>query len=290
MDYTTLIAPEILHARPDDADWRVFDCRFDLADPDAGRRAWAAGHLPGALYADLERDLSGPRDAASGRHPLPDADRLAAWLGHNGVDERVQVVCYDADSGAFAARLWWLLRWLGHDRTAVLDGGMAAWCAAGYPLEASPPARPGPRRFRARPRDRETWIDAAGLADTPSLVVVDARAPERFRGEREPIDPVAGHVPGALNRPFTHNVDASGRWRSAETLRAEWRRLAGEAPAAGVVHMCGSGVTAAHNVLAMEHAGLAGSRLYPGSWSEWIRDPARPVERGPGQDGEPGSR
>lgn len=282
MAFTTLIDPEALHARLDDPDWRVFDCRFDLADPDAGRRDWARGHVPGALYAHLEADLSGAPAATSGRHPLPDAAALADWLGQNGVDATVQVVCYDADSGAFAARLWWLLRWLGHDRAAVLDGGLAAWHAAGFPVVASPPARPEPRRFHAHRRDRETWIDAAGIEATPALVVVDARAPERFRGEREPIDPVAGHVPGALNRPFTRNLGADGRWLDPETLRAEWRRLAGDAPAARVVHMCGSGVTAAHNALAMEYAGLTGSRLYPGSWSEWIRDPARPIERGPG--------
>lgn len=289
MTHTTLIEPGALHERLDDADWRVFDCRFDLAEPAAGRSDWQAGHIPGALYADLEADLAATPDETSGRHPLPDADALAEWLGHNGVDDTVQVVCYDAASGAFAARLWWLLRWLGHDRVAVLDGGLAAWRAAGCPLESSPPARPEPRRFPARRRDRETWVDATDIAGTPSLVVVDARAPERFRGDREPIDPVAGHVPGALNRPFMENVDADGRWRPAETLRAEWRRLAGGASAASVVHMCGSGVTAAHNVLSMEHAGLAGSRLYPGSWSEWIRDPSRPIERGPGTGAEAGA-
>lgn len=290
MTYTTLIEPEVLRERLDDADWRVFDCRFDLADPGAGRRDWETGHIPGALYADLEADLSAAPDDTSGRHPLPDADALADWLGRHGVDGTVQVACYDADSGAFAARLWWLLRWLGHDRVAVLDGGLAAWRAAGYPLDPSPAARPEPRRFVARRRDRETWIDAAGIATTPSLIVIDARAPERFRGEREPIDPVAGHVPGALNRPFAHNLDPDGRWLAPEVLRAEWHRLVCGESAASVVHMCGSGVTAAHNVLSMEHAGLAGSRLYPGSWSEWIRDPSRPIERGPGTGGESGRR
>lgn len=285
MTFTTLIGPETLHARLDDPDWRVFDCRFDLAERDAGRRAWGRGHLPGALFADLEADLSGTPDATSGRHPLPDPAALAAWLGDHGVDADVQVVCYDADSGAFAARLWWLLRWLGHERVAVLDGGLAAWRAAGYPEETAPPARPAPRRFEPRRRDPEAWVDAAAIAATPALLVVDARAPERFRGEHEPIDPVAGHVPGARNRPFTRNLGADGRWLDAGTLRAEWQRVTGEAPAADVVHMCGSGVTAAHNVLSMEHAGLAGSRLYPGSWSEWIRDPARPVEHGPGGEG-----
>lgn len=290
MTYTTLIEPEALRERLDDADWCVFDCRFDLADPGAGRRDWETGHVPGALYADLEADLSAAPDDTSGRHPLPDADALADWLGRHGVDGTVQVACYDADSGAFAARLWWLLRWLGHDRVAVLDGGLAAWRAAGYPLAPAPAARPEPRRFVARRRDRETWIDAAGIATTPSLIVIDARAAERFRGEREPIDPVAGHVPGALNRPFAHNLDPDGRWLAPEVLRAEWHRLVGGQSAASVVHMCGSGITAAHNVLSMEHAGLAGSRLYPGSWSEWIRDPSRPIERGPGTGGESGRR
>jgi len=266
----------------------VFDCRFDLADARAGAAAYREGHIPGAWHADLEQRLSGRADAWSGRHPLPDRNALAAWLRSRGVATDTQVVCYDAGPGAFAARLWWLVRWLGHDAVAVLDGGWAHWLADGRPVEAGAGPR-APARAQSGMTGGRQHTDAAGATvqadrlhpDHTEFQLVDARAPERFRGEQEPIDPVAGHVPGALNRPFTDNLGQEGLWLSRETLRVQWTDLLGAVEPSRVVHMCGSGVTACHNLLAMEHAGLAGSRLYPGSWSEWIRDPSRPVTTGP---------
>lgn len=278
---TTLVSAQTLARHLDDPAWVVVDCRFSLADPSAGERAYAEGHIPGARYAHLDRDLSSHITPTSGRHPLPDPPGLAARLGAWGIDSRTQVVAYDDAGGAFAARLWWLLRWLGHGAAAVLDGGIAAWTAAGGPLQS---AAPTPRARSFQPRlQAGAWLDAAavaaGLAEG-TLRLVDARTQERFRGEVEPIDPVAGHVPGAINRPFQRNLAADGRFRPADELRAELEAAAGGGAPEAVVHMCGSGVTACHNLLAMEHAGLAGSRLYAGSWSEWIRDPARPVARG----------
>lgn len=278
--YTTLIEPADLERHLDDPRWRVVDCRFDLGDPEAGLAAWRQAHIPGAAYAHLERDLAGPAGPGRGRHPLPDPGTLGDWLGAQGIDGDTQVVCYDADSGAFAARLWWLLRWLGHDAVAVLDGGLARWRAEARYTDAVIPD-PAPADFPVRPRDGPLVAAAAELEDPATgVVVVDARAAQRFRGEHEPIDPVAGHVPAARNRPFPDNLDADGHWLPPAELRAEWSRLLGPAEPGQVAHMCGSGVTACHNVLAMEHAGLRGSRLYAGSWSEWITDPRRPVATG----------
>jgi len=281
MDYRTLIDVETLQQRLNDARTVLLDCRFSLADPGAGRQAYRAGHIPGAHFADLERDLSAPIDAASGRHPLPDptllAQRLAAW----GVDAATQVVVYDDLGGAMAARCWWLLRWLGHDAVALLDGGLPAWRAAGLPLSSAIPA---PAAAYVDLRLRANWVvdSDAVVANlrAPQFVLVDARAPERFRGEQEPIDPVAGHVPGALNRPLGSNLATDGRFKPAARLRTEWRALLGQRAVADAVMMCGSGVTACHHLLALEVAGLGGARLYAGSWSEWIRDPARPVALG----------
>lgn len=280
-EWTTLIAPAELAAHLDDDDLRIVDCRFDLADADYGRRAFGASRIPGAVYADLERDLSGTPAETTGRHPLPAPDDLIAWLGNNGIARGTRVACYDDASGTFAARLWWLLRhWLGHSAVAVLDGGFARWRAEGYPLEQGEPSIPPVSDYPCiGPASVTVDADALARADS-GLQLVDARAAARFRGESEPVDPVAGHVPGALNRPFTANLDAEGRWRRPRDLRAEWRSLLGNQASEVVVHMCGSGVTACHNLLAMDHAGLPGGRLYPGSWSEWIRDPRRPVARG----------
>lgn len=281
MPYTTLITPDQLQPHLGAPDWVVVDCRFDLADPAAGRRDYAAAHLPGAVYADLERDLSGPPTGGSGRHPLPPPHALAARLSGWGVGAESQVVAYDDNSGAMASRLWWLLRWLGHDAVAVLDGGLEAWREARLPTTAELAAR-APRRFTARPRP-ELLVDAVELAEwlaRDEVLVVDARSPERFRGEVEPIDPVAGHIPGAINRPFTANLDAEGRFLPAAVLREQWQAVLGGRQSAAVVSQCGSGVTACHNLLALERAGLSGARLYPGSWSEWIRDPQRPVACG----------
>ena len=259
----------------------LLDCGFDLADPDAGERAYLAGHLPGALYAHLERDLSGAKTGTNGRHPLPARSALAQRVGAWGIAPEVQVVCYDAQGMPYAARAWWLLRWLGHRAVAVLDGGVAAWLAAGGTLSAdvveASPLPPYPAPPSAMPCVSADEL----LAELGTRTVLDARAAERFRGEVEPLDAVAGHIPGARNRFFKDNLQADGRYKPAELLRAEFAALQPDAHRlARLVHQCGSGVTACHNLLAMEHAGLTGSALYPGSWSEWCADPRRPVARG----------
>lgn len=261
----------------------VVDCRFDLADPARGRRDYLAGHIPGAVYADLDRDLSdlGRQSEGLGRHPLPRDEVFASRLSHWGWRPGMPVVSYDAAGGALAAaRLWWMLRRAGVVAAAVLDGGIAAWQAAGLPLlEGDSAARAAsPVVLEIQPGVSCSHEEAASAA--AAGVLVDARAEPRYRGEVEPIDAVAGHVPGALNRPFALNLDPSGHFKPADRLRTEWLALLdGRAPA-DIVHMCGSGVTAAHNLLAMEHAGLPGSRLYPPSWSGWISDPSRPTEAG----------
>jgi thiosulfate/3-mercaptopyruvate sulfurtransferase len=285
MLFTTLIDVASLRALLGRA--LILDCRFDLAAPEAGRHAFLERRIPTAHYLDLNRDLSSPVTADSGRHPLPESPRLAARLAALGLGPGVQAVCYDESNGSFAARAWWLLRWLGHAQAAVLDGGFKAWLAAGGAVETGEPrAQPG----SAQPA---SWTgastDAAAVVSTPALIealrdparlLVDARAAERFEGRVEPIDPVAGHVPGAVNHPLGTNLREDGRFLPPEELRRRWlERLGGRAPA-DVIAMCGSGVTACHNLLAMEHAGLGGAKLYAGSWSEWIRDPERPVARG----------
>ncbi|WP_295442695.1 sulfurtransferase [uncultured Thiodictyon sp.] len=259
----------------------VFDCRFNLSDPGWGERVYREGHLPGARFADLNRDLSSPIGPTSGRHPLPDAEGLACKLGLWGVDRSVQVAVYDDAGGAFAVRLWWLLRWLGHPAVALLDGGLQAWSAMGGDLTAGLP-QPQPRRFEAHVNDA-AWVTSAELVAGRAenrLQVIDARAPVRFRGESEPIDRVAGHIPGAINLPLQGNLTADGRFLSPGQLRARFLGALGERPPHAAVHSCGSGVNACHNLLAMEVAGLSGSKLYAGSWSEWIRDPQGSVARG----------
>jgi thiosulfate/3-mercaptopyruvate sulfurtransferase len=260
----------------------VFDCRHDLLRPDWGREEFAAGHIPGAVFAHLDHDLSGPVTAQSGRHPLPDRAVLAAFLGAAGVDTDTEVVAYDQDKSPYAARLWWLLRWLGHDRVAVLNGGLAAWRAAGLPLhDAAAPRLARPFRVRAALVQAVTTAEVQRELEGGRVLLLDARSADRFAGQNETIDAVAGHVPGARNQPFTLNLDAHGRLQSTAALTGLWRAALGDAPATQVVAMCGSGVTACHNLLAMELAGLPGARLYAGSFSEWIRDPARKVATGP---------
>jgi thiosulfate/3-mercaptopyruvate sulfurtransferase len=256
----------------------LLDCGFDLADPSAGERAHAAGHLPGARYAHLDRDLAGPKTGHNGRHPLPGRQALASTLGRLGVSADSEVVCYDDQGGPYAARAWWLLRWAGHERVSVLDGGKAAWVQAGGTLE------PGEEPVAALPpypmatRAAMPMLDADAVATlAPMLTLLDARAPERFRGDTEALDPVAGHIPGALNRFFKLNLAADGRFKPAAELKREFETLL---DGRGAVHQCGSGVTACHNLLAMAHAGLDAGALYPGSWSEWCADTARPVARG----------
>ena len=277
MPFETLIAVDDLIIA-DPSCTRIVDCRATLGDPDAGPRAFAAGHVPGAVHAHLERDLSGPIVARfTGRHPLPEPHVLAAWLGANGIGNATQVVAYDADTGAFAARLWWLLRWLGHRAAAVLDGGFAAWRAAGHPVElaATTPAR---ARFDVR-APLERTIEAAEIVRRGSeLRLVDARARPRFRGDEEPIDRVAGHIPGATSLPFDGNLAPDRRFLDRAALARRFAPLVGAG--ADVVCYCGSGVTACHDVLALRHAGYSDGVLYAGSWSEWIQDPSRPIARG----------
>ncbi|MFA7269063.1 MAG: sulfurtransferase [Sterolibacterium sp.] len=267
-----------------DSGWRIFDCRHDLKQTEYGIQAYAKGHIPGALFLHLDRDLSGTTTGRNGRHPLPDAAVFAAKMGRCGVSTDTQVVAYDNEGGVFAARLWWLLRWLGHRHVAVLDGGLAGWKRAKLPLEeGSPPA--AATQFAARPGaecdkpvDADFVLAHLGAAD---MLLVDARSPERFRGENETLDPVGGHIPGAINRFYFDNLDDDGCFfKPAGVLRSEFEALLGGREARSVVQQCGSGVTACHNVLAMELAGLSGSRLYAGSWSEWCSDPQRPVATG----------
>jgi thiosulfate/3-mercaptopyruvate sulfurtransferase len=256
----------------------LLDCGFDLVRPSAGEDAYTAGHLPGARYAHLERDLSGARTGHNGRHPLPDRAALAALAGGWGIAPGVQVVSYDDQGLPYAARAWWLLRWLGHAEVAVLDGGRAAWRAAGGALVTAPPQRAARPPYPERPPAMPTLDAAALLARLGRVRLIDARAGERFRGEVEPLDPVAGHIPGATLRCFKDNLQADGRFKTAAQLRAEFDALGVES--LEVVHQCGSGVTACHNLLAMAQAGFGPTALYPGSWSEWCSDPSRPVARG----------
>lgn len=282
---TPLISATDLQARCQDAtqDVIVFDCTFDLADPAAGRAAYHTGHLPGAYYLHLDNELSGPRTGANGRHPLPDPELLLARLRALGVNDHTLVVAYDAQGGMYAARLWWLMRWLGHEAVQVLDGGKPAWVAAGLPLEHGATPEPEVPGTLTRHAPLVATVDANRLLenlDRPELLVVDARAPDRFRGENETLDPVGGHIPGAANRFFKDNLAADGHFKPAGELREAFEKVfAGEVPARTVMQ-CGSGVTACHNLLALEVAGLSGAALYPGSWSEWCADPARPVATG----------
>ncbi|MBA4177426.1 MAG: sulfurtransferase [Leptothrix sp. (in: Bacteria)] len=279
MPYTTLITAGALQAlEADGTPLVLLDCSFDLADTSAGARAWAAGHLPGAWYAHLDHDLSGAKTGHNGRHPLPNRETFAATAGRWGIAPGVQVVTMDAQGAPYASRAWWLLRWLGHDAVAVLDGGIAAWQAAGGAMSTEPPAGTALPPYPASTPGMAT-VDADTLqARLGSVLLIDARNAERFRGEVEPLDAVAGHIPGATLRFFKDNLGPDGRFKPAAVLRAEFEALG--TPLRPVVQHCGSGVTACHNLLAMVHAGLGDSALYPGSWSEWCSDARRPVARG----------
>jgi len=275
---TPWISPEALQAQLGSPDLRVVDVRFSLADPEAGLLAYRAGHLPGAVFLDLETDLSAPPAVHGGRHPLPDPQRAAAVFGAAGIGVDTHVVAYDDAGGMVAGRVWWMLRWLGHERVQVLDGGIDAWSAAGGAMVTQVPAV-APAVFEPRVRDGMT-VDRGWLlahAGDPGVVVVDARAPERYRGEVEPIDPRGGHIPGAINLPYAGNLDA-GRFRAPAALRARYAALA---EADTVVVYCGSGVSAAHDLMALEACGIAGARLYPGSWSDWVSYADAEVAVGP---------
>ena len=270
-----LVSTEELAQHPE---WRLFDCRHDLANPALGEQQYQEAHIPGALFAHMDRDLSAPKSGANGRHPLPEARSFISWMGKQGLQAADQIVCYDAGSGAMAARLWWMLRWAGHEQVAVLDGGVAKWLREGRPVTADVQAVTA-LSYPGKPR--------ASLVATLSHVekklkraaLLDARAPARYRGEQEPIDPVAGRIPGAKNRFHNDNLTAEGTFKPADELKKEFLAVLGKRSAAEVVNYCGSGVTACHNALAMEIAGLTGSRVYIGSWSEWSADPTRPISR-----------
>ncbi len=284
MTFSTLISAAELAAHTNDNNLLLIDCRHDLANPAAGQDAYRAGHLPQARFAHLDQILSGAKTGSDGnfkgRHPLPKRADFVAAMQALGVNDQTQVVAYDAHGGMFAARLWWLLRWVGHVQVAVLDGGVQAWQAQGGTLSTETPA-PTPGNLQEQ-SPLVTTIDADALLlniDSGNLSVIDARAADRYRGENETLDAVGGHIPGAKNRFFKDNLNADGRFKSAQDLHTEWSALLDNPQTA--VMQCGSGVTACHNLLALEVAGLPGAKLYPGSWSEWSADPARPVATGP---------
>jgi thiosulfate/3-mercaptopyruvate sulfurtransferase len=277
MSGSTLVSTEELSR--DLGGWRVFDCRHDLARPDLGGEQYREAHLPGALFAHLDRDLSAPKTGQNGRHPLPDRSAFIAWLGQQGLRPADRVACYDAGSGAMAARLWWMLRWAGHEAAAVLDGGLAKWVAEGRPVTTEVP------RFAHVSYPVKGPVSAAVDINyvqerLKKIFLLDARAPARFRGEQEPIDPVAGRIPGARNRYNMDNLAPEGIFKKPAALKKEFQAILGPRAPSEVVHYCGSGVAACHNLLAMEVAGLPGAKLYAGSWSEWSADKNRPQERG----------
>ena len=275
---TTLISADQLAAWPASAPLLLLDCSFELSDPAAGRRAYAAGHLPGAHYVHLDETLSAPKTGHNGRHPLPTREAFAQSMAALGLTPDMQVVAYDNAGGMYAARLWWMLRWIGHRAVAVLDGGVAAWTASGRALTADEPALKPAASLALREPLVNTVDGEAVMANLQSqrLLLVDARGADRFRGENETMDPVGGHIPGAVNRPFKDNLGADGRFKPAAQLRAEFEAVCGGRPAHEIVGQCGSGVSACHNLLAMEAAGLSGAALYPGSWSEWCVRPGAP--------------
>ena len=281
MTYTTLISTAELARHLADRDWAIFDCRFSLADPERGRRDYAQTHIPGALYAHLNEDLSSPIvPGVTGRHPLPAIDEMAARFSNWGIDQRVQVVAYDDSGGSLAARLWWLLHWSGHDAVAVLDGDWRKWQSEGRPMNDGPVLR-APRRFVPHLRS-DLLITTAEIERElhhSDRKLFDSRTADRYRGENETIDPIAGHIPGAISAPYPDNLNPNGTFRPDDELLQRFTALLGNTPADQCAFYCGSGVTAAQNILALKHVGLGDARLYAGSWSEWITDPQHPIEK-----------
>lgn len=280
MPFTSLIKSQELNSYFTDPNWRIIDSHFELDSPDTGWKAYQKSHIPGAIYAHLENDLSSEViPGKTGRHPLPKVENLTRLFSSWGIDEKVQVVVYDNSGGGIAARLWWLLKWLGHNNVALLDGGLDSWSRSGYPLDNKIP-QITPREFHPQP-NLKMVVSSRDLENISKskLTLVDSRGPERYRGEFEPIDKVAGHIPGAINAFYMENLDSHQIFNSQENLKARFTSLLGQKTAKDVVFYCGSGVTATHNILAMYHAGLGLAKLYPGSWSEWIADPNRPIEK-----------
>ena len=279
--YTSLISCEALYRLLGRPGLVIVDCRFSLADTESGRRAYEESHIPGAYYAHLDKDLSGPViPGKTGRHPLPGIEEAARLFSSWGIASDSQVVAYDDMSGAIAARLWWMLRWLGHHKVAVLEGGWPQWVQKNSPVDAAMPAEVAGHSFKPKPRS-ELLVDVGFVEKVslnPAYKVADSRTPDRYRGEFEPIDPVAGHIPGALNIPHPDNVGADGSWLAKDQLRERFRDALGDTPAENTIFYCGSGVTACRNLLAYHHAGLGEARLYAGSWSEWIQSEERRIE------------
>lgn len=274
MKYTNIISTDELARHLEESGWLIFDCRFELSKPMAGEQAYAKAHIPGAQYVHLDRDLAAPPNGKNGRHPLPDPEHFRQKLESWGIDSNKQVVAYDDGSAVYASRFWWMLRWMGHEAAAVLDGGFNKWLEEDRPVTAKIPAIP-PTQFSGQAqndlRKDLHWLKAhLGQA---GVMVLDARSHDRFNGIGETLDPVGGHIPGALNRFFARNLDEQGCFKPAEELREEFQKLLGDTPPEQVIHSCGSGVSACNNLLAMEIAGLKGSLLYPGSWSEWCVNP-----------------
>lgn len=280
--YNTLISTGELAERLDSSDLVIVDCRFSLAETEAGREAYKESHIPGAFYAHLDDDLSGPVEPGkTGRHPLPDLDKLVDTFSQWGIGPGTQVVTYDDMSGAIASRLWWMLQWLGHESVAVLDGGWPKWKKEGRPVNSKPP-KPSPKKFTPQLRE-ELLVDADfvdRIRQEPGFRLLDSRTPKRYRGEEEPIDPVAGHIPGAVNVPHPENVTPEGDWLSPQELKVRFGELLRDVEPGKAVFYCGSGVTACRNILAVKHAGMGDVKLYAGSWSEWIANEERPVEKG----------
>lgn len=280
MSSQTLITIEELSANLDNPDWAIIDCHFTLDDTEAGRRAYLNAHIPGAIYAHLDEDLSGQViPNKTGRHPLPAITTFTATLSNWGIDERVQVVAYDDRGGSIAARLWWMLRWLGHEAVSVLDGSFTKWKDAGHSTKSGLEIRL-PRTFIPHPNpslmvDVNQYLE---MSNDPNNLIIDSRSPERYRGENETIDPKAGHIPGAVNLFYGNNMDENGYFKSKKELRTRFEKTFGTRSTEQTIFYCGSGVTAAHNILAVMYAGLGNALLYPGSWSEWITDPSRPTE------------